>query len=34
LMSLEQTKFVKHSYSIFHYFCDVISLAMSSQGRV
>jgi len=31
-MSLKQAKFVKHSYSIFHLFCDVISLSMSSQG--
>jgi hypothetical protein len=30
-MSLKQAKFVKHSYSIFHSFCDVISLSMSSQ---
>jgi hypothetical protein len=31
-MSLKQAKFVKHSYSIFDSFCDVISLSMSSQG--
>jgi len=30
-MSLEQTKFVKHSYSMFHQFCAVISLSISSQ---
>jgi len=33
-MSLKQAKFVKHSYSIFDSFCDVISLSMSSQGAI